>query len=152
TEITEEDFSTVCSADPKIKLEPVANPACPANGMFWNDAVRYCRLLSELHGFSADDMVIPEGNPPKKSVFPDFRTHTGYRLPIDAEWEYVCRAGTETSRPFGYSPGIMPRYCCFVANASDQTMPVGSLLPNQWGAFDMLGNVAEWCLNFEQPP
>jgi formylglycine-generating enzyme required for sulfatase activity len=69
----------------------------------------------------------------------------GYRLPTEAEWEYLCRAGTETARPFGASVQLFPRYAWSWMNSEDRTRPVGSLLPNELGLFDMIGNVWEWC-------
>ena len=72
----------------------------------------------------------------------------GYRLPTEAEWEYVCRAGTATSRYLGNSWFIL-RECARLTSTTsleqDGPIPCGSLLPNDFGLFDMLGNLAEWC-------
>jgi formylglycine-generating enzyme required for sulfatase activity len=70
---------------------------------------------------------------------------TGYRLPTEAEWEYACRSGTLTSRYYGTSNELLGKYAWCQVNARDRTWPCGSLLPNDLGLFDMLGNVFEWC-------
>jgi len=70
---------------------------------------------------------------------------TRYRLPAEAEWEYACRAGTVTSRYHGLSNRLLDAYARFAANSNDHAWPGGSLLPNDLGCFDMLGNVYEWC-------
>jgi formylglycine-generating enzyme required for sulfatase activity len=69
----------------------------------------------------------------------------GYRLPTDAEWEYACRAGTVTSRYYGVSVELLGKYAWYQANGHERAWPAGSLLPNDLGLFDMLGNVYEWC-------
>lgn len=69
----------------------------------------------------------------------------GYRLPTEAEWEYACRAGAVTSRYYGLSKSLLPKYAWFQANGQNQAWPVGSLKPNDCGLFDMLGNAFEWC-------
>ena len=65
-----------------------------------------------------------------------------YRLPTEAEWEYAARAGTTGLRPFDYKD--MAKYAWFRENSDDKPMPVGSLKPNAWGLYDMIGNVWEW--------
>ncbi|MEO5339005.1 MAG: formylglycine-generating enzyme family protein [Magnetococcus sp. MYC-9] len=73
--------------------------------------------------------------------------HQNYRLPTEAEWEYVARAGTETTRYWGDAAESMDRYAWYgfdQGNANRQTHPVGQLQPNAWGLHDMLGNVEEW--------
>jgi formylglycine-generating enzyme required for sulfatase activity len=66
-----------------------------------------------------------------------------YRLPTEAEWEYAARGGTQTEFPFGDNDTGLDQYSWYVANASN-TKPVGQKSPNQFGLFDMHGNVWEW--------
>ena len=107
----------------------------PVINVSWDDAEAYTQWLSE-------------------------RTRREYRLPSEAEWEYVARAGTETARYWGESEAGQCRYgngadaayadavgggtvaSCDDGNA--YTAPVGSFGPNTWGLHDMLGNVWEW--------
>src|SRR5262249_49541431 len=76
---------------------------------------------------------------------PNFRSRTGYRLPTEEEFEYACRAGVTTSRPFGRSVDRLREYAWFLFNAQGHSWPVASLKPNDFGLFDLLGNTAEWC-------
>jgi formylglycine-generating enzyme required for sulfatase activity len=80
--------------------------------------------------------------------------HLQCDLPTEAQWEYVCRAGSE---------GDLNNYTILKPDSSgwdanldalawylgDMPRPVGGKLPNRWGLFDMHGNVAEWCLSWE---
>src|SRR5262249_11870355 len=70
---------------------------------------------------------------------------TGYRLPTEAEMEYATRAGTITSRYYGETEELLPKYTWYIKNSEDKTCPWGSLKPNDWGLFDMRGNVFTWC-------
>ncbi len=93
----------------------------PVEGVTWQDANKFCAKLSDK-----DEKLV-------------------YRLPTEAEWEYCCRAGTSTAYYWGDEVDSL--HCWFFENSDGETHPVGSLLPNPWGLFDMLGNVWEWCMD-----
>jgi formylglycine-generating enzyme required for sulfatase activity len=78
------------------------------------------------------------------SIPADVLERTGYRLPTEPEWEYACRSGTVTSYYFGLSTALVDKYAWSQANSKDHAWSCGSLLPNDLGLFDMLGNEFEW--------
>jgi formylglycine-generating enzyme required for sulfatase activity len=74
----------------------------------------------------------------------DFLKRSGYRLPTEEEWECACRAGARTSRYYGESVELLRKYGWYV-NADSKIRDVARLKPNDWGLFDMHGNVWNWC-------
>jgi formylglycine-generating enzyme required for sulfatase activity len=70
---------------------------------------------------------------------------TGYRLPTNEEWECFCRSETTSSYGFGEPVELLGRYAWYLVNAESHMWPVGMKLPNRYGAFDMHGNVWEYC-------
>ena len=111
-------------------------------------AAAYCNWLSEQEGLPKDQWCyLPNERGAYTPRDDDSRrclAATGYRLPTEAEWEYACRSGTITSRYYGDSTDLLDKYAWYQANSQDHAWPCGSLLPNDLGLFDMLGNVFEW--------
>jgi formylglycine-generating enzyme required for sulfatase activity len=119
----------------------------PVNNVTWYDAARYCRWLSEKEGIDETQMVYPPTDEigPAMRIPTNWLTRTGYRLPIELEFEYVCRAGTSTSRYCGAGRQLLRHYVWHLNCSDDHAWPVAILKPNAFGLYDILGNVAERC-------
>jgi formylglycine-generating enzyme required for sulfatase activity len=128
---------------------------CPANGLVWNNAALYCNWLSLVEGEPESEWCY---EPNREGFFdegmkvvPDYLNRRGYRLPTEAEWEYACRAGTMTTTYYGDSKDLMPMYSLNSMYAGRSSWPAGILKPNDFGLFDMLGNVTNVCQNLCEP-
>lgn len=133
--VTQEQYEKVMDANPsrwKGDLNPVEQ-------VRWSDAVRYCNKRSELEGLElCYNLETWECN---------FDSN-GYRLPTEAEWEYACRAGSDSPYFFGEEPSRLGDYAWFEDNSDGRPRPVGQKKPNPWGLYDICGNVWEWCNDF----
>jgi formylglycine-generating enzyme required for sulfatase activity len=127
-EITQEQFAQVMGSNPSS----AGGTNLPVEKVTWTEAIEFCRRLNRLADAAG---TVPEG--------------FNYRLPTEAEWEYACRAGTQTRFSYGDDPtgAELERYAWFTRNSESTTHPVGTRLPNAWGLYDMHGNVWEWCLD-----
>ncbi len=123
------------------------DPGAVASGVSWYDAAGYCNWLSELAKIPPEEWCYPKEIKRGVKIEAAALARCGYRLPTEAEWEYFSRAGTDTSRFFGGADTFLSRYAWTWLNSKDRTYPPARLLPNEFGLFDTLGNVLEWCQN-----
>lgn len=128
-EVTQAQFVKVMGKNPS-RYQPEATGVedtsnFPVDSLSWADAIAYCEALSAL----------PE----------ERNAGRRYRLPTEAEWEYACRADTQTAFSFGDDPSLLGEYAWYSENSEERSHPVGEKKPNPWGLYDMHGNAQELC-------
>lgn len=118
----------------------------PAKCISWYGAVAYCDWLSLKEGISRaynHDTWYCNGQDPYSAE--------GYRLPTEAEWEYACRAGSQTAfangeiTDTGCEDDVLNEIGWYCGNTPDRAHPVKQLIANEWDLYDMHGNIEEWC-------
>ncbi|HEX6810661.1 MAG TPA: SUMF1/EgtB/PvdO family nonheme iron enzyme [Planctomycetota bacterium] len=126
TEITREQWQRVI---PEPRWEG-SNAKLPANRISWQDANEFCERLTQL--------ALEQGLP------------VGYRfgLPREAEWEYACRAGRDEDYCFGSDRASLKTWAVF---GQQPLRPARTLRPNDFGLYDMHGNLDEWCADLLDP-
>lgn len=126
----------------------------PMLAVTWFDAAHYCNWLSKQEGIPEDQWCYEKNNDdeygPGMTAAEDFLERSGYRLPTEAEWEFACRAGAESSRYFGATEALLSEYAWHQKNGNHHSHAVASLKPNDFGLFDMYGNAWEWCYDLYQ--
>jgi formylglycine-generating enzyme required for sulfatase activity len=129
-------------------VEPVQGPDLPADVVSYFEAARFCNWLSEREHIPRAEWCYEPGKVEGVMVLAaDYHARRGYRLPTFPEWEYAARAGTTTDRYFGEELAYIDGYVWHRNNTANHPEPVGILRPNDFGLFDAIGNVAEWCYN-----
>lgn len=148
-EVTQSQYTRVMGTNPAHFASPREGDAKsdsaldrPVEQVSWLDAVSFCNQLSKQENLRPcyairGAIAVPvEGD--------------GYRLPTEAEWEYVCRAGSEgefsPANPVAFS-----EIAWHLANSDGSTQPVGTRKPNAFGLHDVHGNVLEWCNDWYDP-
>ena len=132
----------------------------PVENISWLDAVKFANAKSRAAGLREAYTITSGG------VLWD-RSAAGYCLPTEAEWEYACRAGTTT--PFNTEKSLDAEEANFYGHYPyeieenyfddsvlearpgeyrETTVKTGSFQPNQWGLYDLHGNVNEWCFDY----
>jgi formylglycine-generating enzyme required for sulfatase activity len=107
----------------------------PVETISWGEAVIFCNSLSAINQLNPCYTFDNEND---EIVFNS--EADGFRLPTEAEWEYACKAGTT-----GIRYGGIDDIAWYKGNSGNSTQCVGTKEPNQFGIYDMLGNVWEWC-------
>ncbi len=116
------------------------DPDRPVERVSWIDAALFCNRLSALGGLTPVYHMAPGHH--EQIIYRANFSASGYRLPTEAEWEYIARAGTDNL--FAGSQRAAD-VAWSSRSARGSTQPVMMKAPNAWGIYDLCGNVAEWC-------
>lgn len=144
TEVTQQEFESLMGRNPAFHND---NLLKPVEQVTWFDAILFCNARSERDGLEPAYRFTrvehtPEGRARMLYGLAFDASKSGYRLPTEAQWEYACRAGTQTT--YFWGDEIDGDYLWWANNSDDTSHPVASRLPNPWGLYDMLGSVWEW--------
>ncbi len=150
TEVTQKEFERLMGRNPAFHND---DPLKPVEQVTWFDTVLFCNARSERDGlepaYSYTRVEIDREVQGRCRMLYGLKfdpSKSGYRLPTEAQWEYACRAGTQTT--YFWGDDINGEYLWWARNSDNTTHPVATKKPNPWGLYDMLGNVFEWTNNW----
>lgn len=118
----------------------------PQNAITWDDAARFCNLLSAAEGLPPEEYCYEQTLDGTRLVMrpsPNALLRRGFRLPTETEWETACRAGISDARYFGNETVWLKKFA-LGGQTTTRLQCVGLLKPNPFGLFDLLGNASEW--------
>ena len=147
--VTQQEYESVMGTNPST----FKGDTLPVECVSWYDTIEYCNKRSAQEGLipvytinksRSDSNNTNEFDINKWLVNWNWNAD-GYRLPTEAEWEYACRAGTNTAFYTGNSITVAQANYDGKEQSRQSTTMVGSFAPNPWGLYDMHGNIFEWC-------
>jgi sulfatase modifying factor 1 len=152
TEVTHELFKAVMGYNPSNfqgQGYPNSNQR-PVEQVTWYDALMFCNKLSLKLGKRPYYIILNEKYEKNKPNIGSANVTTnpnsnGFRLPYEKEWEYAAKAGTNNKYAGTNDVNQVGKVAWFDKNSENQTHPVKGKQPNEWGFYDMSGNVEEWC-------
>jgi formylglycine-generating enzyme required for sulfatase activity len=136
TEVTQELYELVMGKN----YSDFKDPQKPIHNVSWVDAIVFCNALSELQGL---DKCYTQNLNQEFDWMCNFEKN-GYRLPTSEEWEYAAKAGTNNRWAGTNDEEKLEEYATINGFLMTE---VKTKKPNEWGFYDMTGNVCEWCWN-----
>ena len=135
-------FNGIIYADTEVKRDIGIDLSRPLENISIDGMIKFCNALSLLHGFEPCYTQSPFDFSFNWDC--DFKKN-GYRLPTVKEWRYAAKAETKNKWSGTNDPQKIGDYAWYRKNSSIQTQPTKTKLPNEWGFYDMSGNVWEAC-------